>query len=270
VVTGEQEVFPGLDVTVPNVARMYDYYLGGANNFEADRAAAEKVLALVPGLRRSALENRRFLRRVVRMLAGDAGISQFLDIGAGLPTQGAVHEVAREVNPRARIVYADYDPVVVAHGRVLLTEAGQGIMVRADVRRPADLLAMPEIRAHLDLTAPVAIMLFATLHFVPDADGPAGIVACLREAAAPGSFLAISHIGTEFFPDREALARAVAVYEKASERVWPRTRDQILGFFDGFDLLDPGLVPKHQWRPDAGTSADGTPNIQWGGVGRKV
>jgi len=255
---------------VPNVARMYDYYLGGTNNFEADRAAAEQVLALVPGLRRSALENRRFLRRVVRMLAADAGITQFLDIGAGLPTQGAVHEVAREVTPGARVVYADYDPVVVAHGRALLTETDQSVMVRADARRPADLLAMPEVRAHLDLSKPVAILLFATLHFVPDADDPAAIVACLRESVAPGSFLAISHIGTEFFPDKAALAQAVEVYERASERVWPRSRDHILGFFDGFELLEPGLVPKHQWRPAAGGTADGTPNIQWGGVGRKV
>ena len=270
VVTGKQEPAPGLDVTAPNVARMYDYYLGGKDNFEADRIAAEKVLALVPGLRRSAVENRRFLRRVVRFLAAEAGVTQFLDIGVGLPTQGAVHEVALEINPGARVVYADYDPVVVSHGQTLLTVADLSIMVRGDVRRPDDLLAMPEVPAHLDFGKPIAIVLFAVMHFVPDTDNPAGIVACLRDAIAPGSYLALSHIGTEFFPDKQALAQAVAVYERASERVWPRSWDQVLGFFDGFELLEPGLVPKHQWRPVADTAADGTPNIQWGGVGRKV
>jgi SAM-dependent methyltransferase len=267
--TGIPATPPGLDVTTPNVARMYDYYLGGKDNFEADRVAAQKVLALVPGLRRAALENRRFLRRVVRFLAAEAGISQFLDIGVGLPTQGAVHAVVQEVNPGARVVYADYDPVVVTHGRALLTVDDLSIMVQGDLRRPADLLAMPEVQAHLDFGEPVAIGLFAILHFVPDDDDPAAIVACLRDAVAPGSYLAISHIGTEFFPDKQALAHAMAVYERASERVWPRSRDQILGFFDGFELLEPGLVPKHQWRPVTGVAPSDTPNIQWGAVGRK-
>ncbi len=267
--TGTQGTPLDLDVTKPNVARMYDYYLGGKDNFEADRIAAEKVLALVPGLRRAALENRRFLRRVVRFLAAEAGVSQFLDIGVGLPTQGAVHEVAREVNPGVRVVYVDYDPVVVSHGQALLTVSDLSIMVHGDLRRPADLLGKPEIRAHLDFSQPVAIGLFAIMHFLPDADDPAGKLACLRDAVAPGSYLAISHIGTDFFPDKSALAEAVAVYERASERVWPRSRDQILSFFDGFELLEPGLVPKHQWRPVTGKTPAGMPNIQWGAVGRK-
>ena len=250
---------------------MYDYYLGGKDNFEPDRIAAEKVLALAPGLRRAAVENRRFLRRVVRFLAAEVGVSQFLDIGVELPTQGAVHEVAREVNPEVRVVYVDYDPVVVSHGQALLAVTDLSIMVHGDLRRPAELLAKPEVRAHLDFGQPVVIGLFAILHFLRDADDPAGIVACLRDAVAPGSYLAISHIGTDFFPDKAALAEAVAVavYERASERVWPRSRDQILSFFDGFELLEPGLVPKHQWRPVTGKAAAGTPNIQWGAVGRK-
>jgi S-adenosyl methyltransferase len=259
---------PGLDVTVPNVARMYDYYLGGKDNFEADRLAAEKVLALVPGLRRSAVENRRFLRRVVRFLALEAGIDQFLDIGVGLPTQGAVHEVAHEVNPEVRVVYADYDPVVIAHGQALLSVKDKSIMVQADLRDGARVLAMPEVTAHLDVSKPVAIILFAVLHFIADDLDPAGIVARLGGAVAPGSYLALTHIGSDFFPDKQAMARAVEVYEKASERVWPRGRDQILGFFDGFELLEPGLVPKHQWRPVTGTAPE-TPTIQWGGVARK-
>ena len=187
---------------------MYDYLLGGKDNFEADRVAAEKVLALVPGLRRAAVENRRFLRRVVRFLAAEVGISQFLDIGVGLPTQGAVHEVAREINPRARVVYVDYDPVVVSHGQALLAVTDLSIMVQGDLRRPAELLARPEVRAHLDFGQPVAIGLFAILHFLRDADDPAGIVASLRDAVAPGSYLVISHIGTDFFP---AAADAVAM-----------------------------------------------------------
>jgi SAM-dependent methyltransferase len=260
---------PLLDITTPNVARMYDYYLDGKNNFAADREAAEEVLALVPALREAAQENRRFLRRVVRFLAGEVGVTQFLDIGVGLPTQGAVHEVAREVAAGVRVAYADYDPAVVAHGQGLLADGDLNVIVRADLRRPAELLALPEVRGHLDLTRPVAITLFATLHFVPDADDPAKIVGCLRDAVAPGSYLALSHIGTEFFPDKEALARAVRVYEKASERVWPRSREQIRCFFDGFELDEPGLVPKHLWRPESGGPAADTPNIQWGGVGRK-
>ena len=163
----------------------------------------------------------------------------------------------------------DYDPVVVSHGQALLAVNDQTIMVQGDLRRPAELLASPAIRAHLDFGQPLAVGLFAILHFLADADDPAGTVAYLRDAIAPGSYLAISHIGTEFFPDKAALAQAVAVYERASERVWPRSRDQILGFLDGFELLDPGLVAKHQWRPVTGHAVDGTPNIQWGAVARK-
>jgi hypothetical protein len=247
---------------------MYDYYLGGKDNFEADRVAAEQVLALVPGLRRAAVENRRFLRRVIRFMAVEAGIDQFLDIGVGLPTQGAVHEVAHEVNPAARVVYADYDPVVIAHGQALLAVRDKAVMVQADLRQAAGILAMPQVTAHIDVTKPVAITLFAIVHFIADDMDPAGIIGRLRDAVAPGSYLAFSHIGSDFFPDKQALAKAVAVYEKASERVWPRSRDQILGFFDGFDLLEPGLVPKHEWRPVTSVSPD-TPTIQWGGVGRK-
>jgi S-adenosyl methyltransferase len=266
---GDRQPPPDLDTTVPNVARMYDYYLGGKDNFEADRIAAEKVLELIPGLPRAVQENRRFLRRVVRFLAAEAGISQFLDIGVGLPTQGAVHEFAREVRPDARVVYADYDPVVVRHGQALLTVADLSIMVQGDVRHPADLLALPAVRAHLDLSKPVAIVLFAVLHFISDDEDPAGITARLRDAVAPGSYLAISHIGSDFFPDKQALARAVAVYEKASERVWPRSREEILGILDGWELLEPGLVPKHLWRPVTGQAPETTPNIQWGAVARK-
>src|ERR1700730_17142693 len=156
-------------------------------------------MQLVPVTRAEAMTNRQFLRLAVRYLATDARVSQFLDIGVGLPTRGAVHEVAREVNPKARVVYVDYDPVVVSHGQALLAVSDLSIMVQGDLRRPADLLARPEVRAHLDFGKPVAIGLFAILHLLPDADDPAGTVARLRDALAPGSYLAISHIGTDFF-----------------------------------------------------------------------
>jgi SAM-dependent methyltransferase len=264
----DQDPF-GVDITTPNVARMYDYYLGGKDHFQADRDAAERVLTLIPGLRHAAQENRRFQRRVVRYLAGEAGIAQFLDIGVGLPTQGAVHEVAHEVNPDARVVYADYDPVVVSHGRALLADGGRSVMVRGDVRQPGELLGSDEVRGHLDFSRPVAVSLFAVLHFIPDTDYPRHIIATIANALAPGSYLALSHIGTEFFSDKEAMAKAARVYEEASERAFPRPRTEIEAFFDGFELIEPGLVPKHEWRPGPG-GTENIPNIQWGGVGRKT
>jgi len=259
----------GLDVSVPNVARMYDYFLGGKDNFEADRIAAEEVLALMPGQRRSALENRRFLRRVVRYLAAEAGVEQFLDIGVGLPTQGAVHEVAHEVNPEVRVGYVDYDSVVVRHGEALLVKRDLSVVVEADLRRPGELLADPVLRQHLDFGRPVAVILLAVLHFVAEDYDPDGIVARMRDALVPGSYLVISHIGRELLPDQAAAERAMKVYERASEPILPRPRDRIIGFFGDFELVEPGLVPKHQWRPVTGEAGTVTGDISWGGVARK-
>ena len=259
----------GLDVSVPNVARMYDYFLGGKDNFEADRIAAEEVLALMPGQRRSALENRRFLRRVVRYLAAEAGVEQFLDIGVGLPTQGAVHEVAHEINPQVRVGYVDYDSVVVRHGQALLTKRDKSVVVAADLRRPGELLADPVLCQHLDFGRPVAVILLAVLHFVAEDYDPDGIVARMRDALVPGSYLVISHIGRELLPDQAAAERAMKVYERASEPILRRPRDRIIGFFGDFELVEPGLVPKHQWRPVTGEAATVTGDISWGGVARK-
>ncbi len=255
-------------MSIPNAARMYDYFLGGKDNFEADRVTAEKVLALVPKLRQSVVENRRFIGRVVRFLAAEAGIDQFLDIGAGLPTQDPVHRVAQEVSPRARVVYVDYDPVVVTHGSALLTVPDRSIMVRADLRRPGELLAHPDVRGFLDFSRPVAVMLIAILHFVPDSDDPCGIVAALRNALVPGSYLAMVHLSGDFV-EQNAAAEAVAIYEQASARLRPRSKAEVLRFFDGFELVPPGLVPKHEWRPDDGDLGYRTSNVSWGGVGRK-
>jgi S-adenosyl methyltransferase len=260
---------PAIDTKRPNVARMYDYWLGGKDNFEADRVAAEQVLTLLPGQRHSAWENRRFQRRAVRFLAGEAGIDQFLDIGVGLPTQGAVHEVAHEVNPRARVAYVDYDPVVVSHGNVLLAAPDLSVVVREDIRRPRELLANPVIREHLDFGRPVALTLLAILHFVPDEDDPDAIMALLRDALAPGSYLVLTHICEELLPDKAAARRAMDIYERASERILPRGTARIRGFLGDFELIEPGLLPKHAWRPETGAAWPDLTDISLGAVARK-
>jgi len=269
--TGERGYVPPLiDARTPNVARIYDYWLGGKDNFEADRVAAEQILLQMPGQRKSAIENRKFLRRTVRFLAGEAGIDQFLDIGVGLPTQGAVHEVAHELSPRARVAYVDHDPVVVSHGNALLATPDLSVVVREDLRRPRELLANPVIHEHLDFDRPVAVMLVAVLHFVSDDDDPDGITAVLRDALAPGSYLVISHICEELLPDKAAAQRAMKIYERASERIRPRGTEQIRGFFGDFDLVEPGLVAKHAWRPVTGVAPADRTDISLGGVARKA
>jgi hypothetical protein len=258
-----------LDSGTPNVARMYHHYLGGRETFQADRDAAEQLLAALPVARVSATEIREFIRRAVRFLAGEAGVDQFLDLGMGLPAKHAVHEVALEVNPAARVVYVDNDPVVISHGDALLAKPGIAVVVRADLRRPAELLAMPEIRAHLDFSRPVAVLLVSVLHFIADADDPYAIVATVRDALTPGSYLALSHVSADFVPDQNVVRRAVAAYQKTNAPAWPRGRTDILRFFDGFDLVEPGLVPKSQWRPAPGTKVTGVPDFSWCGVARR-
>jgi hypothetical protein len=261
---------PKIDTTRANVARIYDYWLGGKDNFEADRVAAEAVLAQLPGQRRSALENRQFLRRAVRFLAGEAGIDQFLDIGVGLPTQGAVHEVAHEINPKSRVAYVDYDPVVVAHGRALLATPDRSVVVQEDIRRPAELLANPVIREHLDFGRPVAVMVLAILHFIRGEDNPGEIAARIRDALAPGSYLVLSHVCEELLPNKAAARRAMDVYEQAGEPISPRGTKEILSFFGDFELVEPGLVPKHAWRPASGVATADPSDISLGGVARKL
>ena len=258
----------GLDITVPNVARVYDYLLGGKDNFEADRAAAERLVSLAPGVRETVVENRQFLRRAVRYLARDAGIDQFLDVGVGLPTQGAVHEVAHEVSPEARVAYVDYDPVVVLHGGVLLTEPDRSIVVQGDLRDPAALLADPGIRGHLDFGRPVAVFLLAILHFIADADDPYGIVAAIMGALPSGSYLVLAHVSADGVRD-DVAEGAVALYSRASEPLTPRTREQVARFFDGLDIAEPGIVRDYAWRPDPSAGAAGPMTLAWVGVGRK-
>ncbi|MEV7013099.1 SAM-dependent methyltransferase [Streptosporangium sp. NPDC051022] len=238
----------GIDVNTPSVARLYDYYLGGKDNFPVDRAAAEEVLSTVPEVRIAARENRAFLGRAVRFLAG-SGIEQFLDIGTGLPTQGNVHEVAHEINPDARITYVDYDPIVLAHARALLRASkGEVTVAPGDLREPEEILHSPEVLKHLDFTKPVAVLLVAIMHFITEADDPRRIVATLRDAVPSGSYLVLSHGTHDFHP--EAARKGTEVYERANSPLVLRSRAEILELFDGFELVNPGLVWLPEWRPD--------------------
>jgi SAM-dependent methyltransferase len=255
------------DSSTPNFARVYDYLLDGKDNFAVDQAVAEQALAVAPELRVMARENRAFLRRAVRFLAAEAGIRQFLDIGTGLPTQGNVHEVAHAVAPETRVVYVDADPVVLVHARALLAGADNVAIIRADLRRPEELLEDPGLRTLIDFTEPVAVLLVAVLHAITEAEDPVGIVARLRDAMAPGSYLVLSHSSAEGLA--EVSARVGAVLGRAAPFV-PRTHAQLLRFFEGFELVEPGLVYVPGWRPDPADPV-ANPEGAWiyGGVGRK-
>ncbi|HSZ40838.1 MAG TPA: SAM-dependent methyltransferase [Trebonia sp.] len=257
-----------LDITVPNTARIYDFLLGGKDHFQADRQAADKLISLVPAVPRQVQENRGFLRRAVRYLAAE-GVSQFLDIGVGLPTRGAVHEIAHQVNREARVAYVDYDPAVVLHGNVLLTEPDRSIVVRGDVRDPAAIMADPAVTDHLDFSRPVAVFLLAVLHFVTPGDDPYGLVATLRDALAPGSYLVLSHVTRDNISD-ELAEQAVRLYDNASAPLNPRTRDEVTRFFDGLEIIPPGIVHDSDWRPDLDDEGpQDPPRLGWAGVGRK-
>lgn len=257
---------PLLDPSAPNVARMYDYMLGGRENFQADRDAVESLLGVLPELRETVRDNRAFLCRVVRYLAGQ-GIGQFLDIGSGLPTQENVHEIAHRVNPHAKVAYVDSDPVVVSHGNALLAKSQQVTVVQADFRQAEALLGRPEIREHLDFAQPIAVLLNQILHFVPDEDDPAGIVAAFKKELCSGSYLVIGHVTGDHLP-RDVHAKSLAAYRKAND-LWPRGKDEIHRFFDGFDLVEPGLVPEHAWRPRLGQAPERLMPVNWAGVAVK-
>jgi hypothetical protein len=232
----------------PNVARMYDYYLGGHHNFSVDRRAAEAAMAIYPDLPLVMRANRAFLRRAVRFLAA-RGVEQFLDIGSGIPTAGNVHEVAQQANPAARVAYVDVDPVAVAHAQALLGHDPLTTIVRGDVRQPAQILAHPQVRDLLDWTRPVGVLLLMVLHFVPDDEEAHGAVRVLRERMPPGSYLAISHAATDDIA--EALReQMMGLYTRTSSPITSRSRDQIGRFFEGLELVAPGLVYLPQWRPD--------------------
>lgn len=260
---GEQEP---LDTGVAHVARIYDYWLGGIDNYAVDRAAGDAALQAYPDLVFSARANRSFLGRAVRYLAAEAGIRQFLDIGPGLPTSNNTHEVAQAVAPETRVVYVDNDPVVMDQARTLLTGSLEGPIdyVDADLRDPD--LILDRAASTLDLGKPVAILLLAVLHLVSDTDDPYGIVATLTGAVPAGSYLVLSHVASDL--DRQAVAQA---RERISEFLPTpqtyRSRIEVARFFAGLQLVQPGIVRVPEWRPDAPAEA-ATPSAIWGGVGR--
>ena len=238
---------PEIDTEHPSPARMYDYSLGGKDNFEVDRAAVERVGEIVPEFRSVAVANRGFLVRAVDVLARQ-GIDQFIDLGAGLPTQGNVHQVAREINPDAHVVYVDNDPIVFAHGRALLADSPVVQVITADLRRPDDVLDHPVTQKLIDFSRPVGLLMFAVLHFVPDDEQPRELLAHYRSRLAPGSLVGVSHLTMDGF-STEAVAKAAAVYERATSPMVPRSRPEIAHLLDGLDLLEPGLVRSWEWRP---------------------
>jgi O-methyltransferase involved in polyketide biosynthesis len=257
----------GLDTTRPHVARMYDYYLGGKDNFEVDRAAVVAVEAAMPEVRRLALENRAFLRRAVTFMAA-AGIRQFIDIGAGLPTAGNTHEVAQAQAPGSHVVYVDNDPIVLSHGRALLATNPDTTVVTADLRDPADVVDHAEVRELIDFDQPVGVLLIAMTHFLRD-DERDEVMTKLRESLIPGSYLASTHVTVDNHSP-EAVDGVEAVYRKTPTPIFFRTRKEIARFFDGFGLVEPGLVTVDEWRPDPADPAPEATRWLYGGVGRRL
>jgi hypothetical protein len=256
-----------IDTSRPHPARMYDFYLGGKDNYMVDRNAAREVLRAAPELRATALANRAFLGRAVRFLVRDAGIRQIIDIGTGIPAAGNVHEVAQQVVPDVRVAYVDNDPIVHVHADALLTGTGATSIVLADLREPEAILSHPQIREMVDFSEPVALLLVAILHFVTDAEDPWRIVATLRDALAPGSFLALSHATGD--SRAEAAGRAAAVYDKATSTITLRSHGGVSAFLEGFEILDPGVVKLPLWRPDGRPPRDLSKILAYCGVGRK-
>ena len=244
------------DTSRAHQARVYDYLLGGKDNYAADRAVADALAARYPGAAFTARANRAFLGRAVRYLAGEAGIRQFLDVGTGIPTAGNLHEVAQAVAPETRVVYVDYDPVVLAHSRALLdsSEAGATRYVEADMRDTATVLS--GAAGLLDFSRPVAVTMLALLHAIPDSDDPYGIVATFMGAVPSGSYLAISLVASDL-AEKDMMRNLTDTWNSGSQQhLTLRSRDQVARFFDGLELIEPGLVRVEQWRPEPGASGD--------------
>ncbi|MBD0293467.1 MAG: SAM-dependent methyltransferase [Jiangellaceae bacterium] len=262
--------FGDIDTSVPHSARVYDYWLGGKDNFAADRALGDAMVQAIPTLPVMARANRAFLGRAVRYLAAEAGIRQFLDIGPGIPTAGNTHEVAQEIAPDARVLYVDHDPLVLAHARALMTgnSKGQTEFIMADFLEPEKILGEPAFARTLDLNQPVALMLVAILMYFHDSDDPQGIVKTLLDALPSGSYLAVSHPTADFDP--VAVRAAVDAATAAGITLVPRDRAGVEAFFDGVELVEPGVVPLLAWHPDESIAGE-DPDTVWyyGGVGRK-
>jgi hypothetical protein len=259
---------PAFDVTVANQARIYDYLLGGKDNYAADRAAVDAVLKVAPEMGFAARANRAFLGRVVRYLAAEAGIRQFLDIGTGIPTAGNTHQVAQAVAPESRVVYVDYDPVVLAHARALLTSSDVGATeyIDADLRDTGRILR--GAARLLDFSKPVAVTMLMILHVIPDSEDPYALVAAVMDALPPGSYLAASHLGSDLLDQEAKQGFEDIVRRSAQQQYIGRNREQMTRFFEGTDLIDPGLVRVEEWRPDPDATETGRSTL-WCALGRK-
>ena len=272
--TGNRYSVADIDITKPNVARVYDCFLGGKDNFAADREFVRQAIEVAPKAPMGAKRNRAFLRRVVRHLAGEVGLTQFLDIGSGLPTQGNVSEVAHEIDPAIHVVHVDNDPIVYTHSKALLSDTFTTDIVIGDLRRPAEILADPDVRGLIDFDRPIGLLLFAILHHVEDEDDPGRIMTELRDAMPPGSYLALSSFRLPG-PELPELRTAAIESEKllagtlGSGR-W-REHEEIRSWFGDWELLEPGLVSLLAWRPSAGieVKGDGYSHGFYGGVARK-
>jgi hypothetical protein len=261
---------PEINTGVAHSARIYDYWLGGKDNFAADRAVGDAVIKAIPSTPLLARENRAVLGRAVRYLAAEAGIRQFLDIGTGIPTAGNTHEVAQAVAPDSRIVYVDNDPIVLAHARALMTSdpVGATAFIQADFREPDKILADPALRGVLDLNQPVALMLVAILHFFSDDDNPRGIVSSLVEALPSGSYLTITNLTADFM-DPEQAAEARQAGQQGGITYVARTQAEVAAFFSGLELVEPGIVPMQAWHPDGAGLTDPHGPTSYVAMGRK-
>ncbi|WP_410623876.1 SAM-dependent methyltransferase [Amycolatopsis sp. cmx-8-4] len=255
----------GVDIKLPSAARVYDWLLGGSHNFDADRVVGERVMAVLPSGRQVAASNRAFLRRAVRYMI-DRGVTQFLDLGSGIPTVGNVHEVAQALDPACRVVYVDYDEVAVAHSRLILEGNRDAVVVEADLCRPRTVLTDPAVRALLDFDRPIGLLMVAVFHFVPDDLRPAEIVADYRAALPTGSFVALSHLTADHAP-REMAAVADAM-RHSRDPMYFRPYSEVAALFDGLELVEPGVVSAPLWHPEPGIR-DAEPDDVYAGVGRK-
>ena len=240
-----------VDTELPSPARIYDYWLGGSHNFAADRVVGERAAAAMPTLRAAIMANRAFLHRMVAHLVAQCRITQFLDLGSGIPTVGNVHEIAQRIDPEARVVYVDIDQVAVAHGRQLLADNPRAVAILADLRRPETVLRHPQVRTTLDLDRPVAVLMNAVLHFIPDSEGPDAIVAAYAAALAPGSYLALSHAAPDLDHPTEQAGMIDNYQQSTGVQFIHRTPEQLAAWLVGLDIQPPGIVLVNQWRPDS-------------------
>jgi hypothetical protein len=271
---GTEWVPEGVDTTSPVNARVYDCLLGGTHNFPVDRELAARAVQIMPDAPRGVLANRAFLRRVVRYLVAEAGVRQFLDIGSGLPTRGNVHQVVHECDPTIPVVYVDNDPMVIAHSVPMLADNDNADMVMADLGRPAEILAAPQVGELIDFRRAVGITIFSTVHHMNDHEDPERCVRTLRDAVCDGSYLALSHLhnpGEEHPADADVAVTSEKLYMETMGTGRWRSRTEILSYFGDWELIDPGLVPLTDWRPDPGTSRRPllTHRLFLGGVARK-